>query len=149
MIPSTTTTTTTTTTSTTTNGTGTTISNTSSTNGSSINTNTNTSTSTNTSTTTNTSKNNASTSGTSTSTSTASGIPANAVTLTQQQISNDPNVKTIDSYLRQQDASRLGTNPTLSTVATTTDASGSKTYYYDYSTSSGKHYIYGVIMGAT
>ena len=77
------------------------------------------------------------------------GIPAGATVLTQQQITSDSNVKTIDQFLRQQDAARLGTNPTLNTVATTTDASGVKTYYYDYSAGSGKHYIYGVVMGAT
>lgn len=134
-----TTTTTTTTTNTTNSGTTGTTTNPTANTTTNTNTSTNTTTNSNTNTGTNTNTN------TSTSTSTTvKPVPAGATVLTNQQKAADPNVNVIDTYLRQQDATRLGTNPTLNSVSTVTSANGVQTYYYDYSAGSGKHYIYGV-----
>jgi hypothetical protein len=58
---------------------------------------------------------------------------------------SDPNIQTIDKFLRTQDAYRLGSNPTL-TALSVQSINGTNYYYLTETTAGNKNYMYGVSM---
>lgn len=66
--------------------------------------------------------------------------------LTGDQIASDVNVRTIDSFLRKEDALRLGTNANLKSVSLA-NLNGAPVYYLIYNAGQGKKFHYWVSIG--